>query len=1030
MLRGKIIANDTELPIEKATVSLKKTNTRVLSNATGFFVIHAISMPDTLEISVVGFEPQIIPVTANDTDELLVRLSHSQIVMEEVNVSTGYYEVPKERATGSFAVVSNQLLNRSVSTDILSRLEGVTNGLQFERTSTVGENAPAPKLRVRGLSTIQSDNNPLIVVDNFPYEGNIEDINPNDVEYVTILKDAAAASIWGARAGNGVIVITTKKGKYDEPVRISFNSNVNVVERPDLRYDPAFIPAADWMGVEKFLFDQGFYGEGDDYAGLPPYVELLIKQRDGAINEADFSSQKAVFERSDVRRDAFHYLYRNAVNQQYSLTVRGGNSKNRYYVSGGYDKNATNVVGAGNQRVNLSLNTTTKLLEDLELNAGLFYTAGKNLEKSARLSDIHPLGMRTPPYTRLVDDDGNGLPILRQFRIPYIEAAPENGLLDWTYRPLVDRSLVENTVTRNHIRFDGGLKYRIVPQLTAEVRYQYQGSDVERRELNNKESYYVRNLVNRYTQPDGTQIIPYGDILSGNGSKQIAHYGRMQLNYSNTFGKDHQIDGLAGAEIRNDLDVGDPGYLVYGYDDEILTSNQALNFTEFYNVNPKGFARIPTSESVSHFTERNLSYFGNVSYAYLNRYVLTVSSRWDASNLFGVKTNQKGVPLWSAGLSWKISDEDFWNQDAVQYLRLRATYGINGNINRRASAFPTISMFTASVTQLPAANLSSAGNPSLRWEKVKALNIAADFQLVHGLFDGSVEYYNKAATDLLGNRFLDPTTGRTQNLINYADLNTRGLDVELNANILRGKFKWRSSLLVNYTDNKVTNYDIDDNFSWSPYLGNVPLPQEGQSRDVLYSLPWYGLDSQTGLPVVMIDGAVSDDYTGYLNGLTYDDLLVSGVKIPPYQGSLRNTLEWKGFSLSVNITWKGGYVYRRSSVDYRLMFDSGVMHRDFLGRWKSPGDEIRTDVPAMPTDVNMNRDAVYLNAEHLMEKGDHIRLKDAYFSYMLNQKIKFSVYANNLGVIWKKSRAPEDPDYPVAAYPNPRSIAFGIQANF
>ena len=1030
VLSGKIIANDTGLPIDKATVSLKKNHMRVLSDTKGDFVIHATALPDTLEITVVGFESQTVPLGANRVDELLIRLVPSHIVMEEVNVSTGYYEIPRERATGSFAVVSNQLLNRSVSTDILSRLEGVTNGLQFERTSTVGENSPPAKLRVRGLSTIHAVTEPLIVVDNFPYEGDIEDINPNDVEYVTVLKDAAAASIWGARAGNGVIVITTKKGKYNEPVRVSFNSNVNMVERPDLWYDPKFIPAADWMGVEKFLFDKGFYGEGDDYAGLPPYVELLIKQRDGGVSEADFNSEKEVFERGDVRRDAFRYLYRNAVNQQYALNVQGGTAKSRYYVSGGYDKNATNVIGAGNQRVNLSFNTATKLWEDLELNAGLFYTGGINTAKSARLTDISPRGFRTPPYTRLVDDEGNGLPILRQFRIPYVEAAQENGLLDWSYRPLEERALIENTVARNHIRFDGGLKYRIVPELTAEVRYQYQGSDVERRELSNRESYYVRDLVNRFTQPDGTQIIPYGDILSGNGSKQIAHYGRLQLNYSKAFGGDHQLDGLAGAEIRSDVTVGDPGYLLYGYDDNILTSTPALDYTELYSVNPKGYARIPTSESIAHFTDRNLSYFGNVSYSYRNRYVLTVSSRWDASNLFGVKTNQKGVPLWSAGLGWKISDEDFWNRDAVPYLRLRATYGINGNVHPRASAFPTISVHTDYTTQLPAANVINTGNPSLRWEKVKTWNIAADFQLAHGWLDGSVEYYNKAATDLLGNRFLDPTTGTDQNLINYADLNTRGLEIELNANILRGAFQWRVSGLVNYTVNKVTDYDVDENFSWPSYLGNVPPPQVGKSMDVLYALPWYGLDPQTGFPVVRMEGVAGDNYTGYLNGLTYGDLLVAGVKIPPLQGALRNTFEWKGFSASVNITWKGSYVYRRSSVDYRLMFDQGAMHRDFVDRWKSPGDEVRTDVPAMPTDVSINRDVVYLNAEHLMEKGDHIRLKDVQLGYRLNQHIRFSVYANNLGLIWKKSDAPEDPDYPAAAYPNPRSIAFGVQANF
>src|SRR5690606_35119719 len=209
------------------------------------------------------------------------RLETDASVLDEVVVNTGYYSVAKERATGSFTHVSQEMLDRSVGTNILQRLEGVTNGLQFDRNQLTGENTSGkPELRVRGLSTIEGNASPLIVVDNFPYENDISTLNPNDILEVTILKDAAAASIWGARAGNGVIVITTKKGTFNQRAKLSYNTNFNFSDKPDLYYNQGFLPSETVMRIQQELFERGVYPERPE-TKIPGYAELLIQRRDG-----------------------------------------------------------------------------------------------------------------------------------------------------------------------------------------------------------------------------------------------------------------------------------------------------------------------------------------------------------------------------------------------------------------------------------------------------------------------------------------------------------------------------------------------------------------------------------------------------------------------------------------------------------------------------------------------------------------------------------------------------------------------------
>ena len=312
---GRVL-DENNAPLVGATVKVKGTSRIALTNNKGEFTLKNVDDKEVLVISFLGFETK--EIKAAEASNSIKLLSSSDKLDEVQIVSTGYQNIPKDRATGSFTVVDNKLLNRAVSPDLLGRLKGVTNGLLVDRL--VGNSTG---ISIRGRSTIFSDTKPLIVIDNFPFEGDLNSINPNDIENVTVLKDAAAASIWGVRAGNGVIVITTKKGNFNQKTDITFNSNLTLTDKPDLYYQPQ-LSSAEWIDVEKFLFSQGQYAAelSNNWSFISPVIELLAKKT--SENEAVIDAQVEGLKQYDIRDQIDKYFYRRGVQQQYFLNLNGG----------------------------------------------------------------------------------------------------------------------------------------------------------------------------------------------------------------------------------------------------------------------------------------------------------------------------------------------------------------------------------------------------------------------------------------------------------------------------------------------------------------------------------------------------------------------------------------------------------------------------------------------------------------------------------------------------------------------------------
>lgn len=1037
-------------PLSGATLTFLHNKQSLQSDRNGHFIFsNAISLPDSLSINFMGYLSEKLWVESTD-QVVKIYLSRFTETMETVQiVNTGFYQIPKERATGSFTVIDNELLNRSVGGNILQRLEGIASGVQF-----VTPNGAEPSdIRVRGLATIQSDASPLIVVDNFPYEGDISSINPNDIENVTVLKDGTSASIWGARAGNGVIVITTKKGTYNQSGQFSFNSNILIGQKPDLMYNRNRLLSEAVMAIEKEKFEQGsYFVENAQQTPFPEYVEMLIALEKGSLSQEEFSKKEAILKNTEVREEAMKYLYQPSIYQQYALNARGGGDRYTYFISGGYDRNLANVVGNKNDRMNLNLQNTFRPFNDLELSTELWYSQQSRKNNGIGLDGItgHPTRIGLSPYARLKDENGHSAAIIKDYRQTYVDQAQASGLLDWQYRPLDEMNLIDRTGRSVELRANFGLRYEFLNYFNINATYQYIKGNSKNTVLYDKDSYSARNTVNRFTQKNGTQIIPYGGIFSELSPMDTrSNSGRVQLNYLQTFGLDHRIAALAGGEIRELIEDTTPGYVLYNYDPDLMIGNNNYSYTENYPTLPSGRSRITAPPSIKQrFTDRYLSYFGNASYSFRDRYIFSGSLRWDGSNLFGVKTNQKGTPLWSMGTSWEVTKEPWSRWEKIDYLRIRATYGSAGNVNKNVSAYPVIMHFPAddSNSGLPYAAVRSIGNPSLRWEQVNTFNMGIDFRLLGSRLSGSIDYYVKNGINLIGSDILPPNTGiyigslaENSNLVNYADLRTKGMDLQLTSQNLKGSFGWNTTLLVNYVRNRITRYTANENLALHNYLSRRSVPVEGKSRDILYAYPKYSLDPQDGTVMMYVEGERTRNANTFLNSFRKEDLIETGLNVPPVYGSLRNEFRWRGMALSFLITWKSGYVFRRSTVSPGGEYSLLHYNMDYLNRWQKPGDEKWTDIPVTSDLPNENLYGTLGEFENFVTKGDHIRFRDIGFSYYVPQSIvpgsmirNIHIYAQarNLGMIWKSHRFDIDPDYPEAEYVEPKSFALGIRLNF
>lgn len=1032
LITGKVTSANDGSPVIGATMRVHRTGAITLTSSEGKFKVEVDAAGDTVTVTCVGYEDQKWFISPQLKDVEFAFLLVEKVKSLDLIYANGYQLIPQERSAGSFSLVDNTLLNRKIGHSILDRIEDVTSGLIFNRNT----GAELNPISIRGQSSLFGNAKPLIVIDNFPYDGDINSINPNDIENVTVLKDASSSSIWGTRAGNGVIVINTKKAKINQPLRIEVNSSIQIIDKPNLFYKST-ISVNDYIDIEKMLFAKGYYKSSETSRlkfGVTPVVEILIRQRDGKISQEEASQAIDNYRKYDSRNEFEKYFLRESVLQQFSTALSGGHANSKYFLGIGRDINEGNTLGKNSSRTTLNSNNSFSFIKSkLEIGLSTYFTWTENVESNVDMANMYrasPVGnIQLYPYVQLADDEGKPLPVIKDLRFDFIESTASKGLLNWYYVPLEEARLKGPEQNSLDYRITGSLKYNIFQGLTLESILQT-GKYYSRTEsLNGLEYYSTRNLINRLTQIDQegniTRPVPLGGILdiTQNQAKQVNF--RAQFNYiKNREGK-HFINGIVGFEKRKYISEGSSDRL-YGYNDDYGTSvpvDYLAQFPLYVSPSSTGIT-IPYQGGRSGLFDNFLSYYSNFSYSYKQKYLVTASARLDQSNLFGVKSNQKGVPLWSVGFSWNINEEIFFNLPQVSYLRAKVTYGYNGNVNKSISALTT-ARYASSVdnqTRLPFLTIVNPPNPMLRWERIQMLNWGLDFELKGDRLNGSVEFFRKKAIDLIGNISVPSSSGLESYMGNTATISGKGLDLTLNSKNTSGRIIWRTHLLFSHISEKVAKYE---NVSHAQnYVrfggGGNSYPLEGKPLYALYTYKWAGLDPSTGDPMGYVNGKASTNYSAVMSGTTIENMVFHGPARPTIFGAVRNGITYEGFSVSANISFRLNYYFRAPSVIYSTILNGQGGHGDYEKRWMKAGDELFTSIPSLPVSVNVPRDNFYMYSSELVERGDHVRFQDISITYnfhhirCLDKFIKRSVLnlnLSNLGLLWKKNSRGLDPDY-------------------
>ena len=981
------VTDSSGAPLPGATVMLLGTTQTTITNIEGNFTI-AVAAGQILRFSFIGFKTKELPITAamlqsGSTGTIMLSALAATLTDVNVTANTGYQSIPKERATGSFSIITEKTLGARLETSLLDRLEGTVPGL-FMQNGTV---------TIRGLSTIYGNQAPLYVVDGFPYEGDLNFINPADVVNVTVMKDAAAASIYGTRAANGVISITTRYGSTRK-MTVNFSSTFNLTPKPDFGY-MQLLNSSQMVDMQQELFNMWHpsYDEGIMRYAQPKVKEALYQYEQQLITKSELDATLDRLRNSDGQSQIKDLLMRNYFQQRHAFSANGGNDVHQYSLNMNYTGNRGYGLKSTSEVVNIGLKDKVKVFKWLDAEAGVFTNM-----TNGKYDQLNPTSYYTRmPYEVLRNPDGSSASwnyLKSQYEIDRLKNL---GLLDQTYNPLDDANKTDFRYTSNYFRLQGGFTVRIIPGLSLDLKYQTERGSGNNTQFYSGDSYMAKDLINNTTQIingvivknlwDGGQI---QEIRSDNKS----YTARAQLNFDRRINSRHHISALAGAE-RRAVTQGSTSVFRVGYNDNNLQflpinesiignlkGTEAIGGVVFYNYSDKNYFR---------YTEdRYISAYGNVGYTYNDKYNLTGSVRIDNSNLFGTDPRYRYLPLWSVGASWRISEEDFLkNVSWLSSLSIRSTYGLSGNVARNVGPYLQAQSAFVNEANTTGYNIIYPPNKSLRWEKTAITNIGVDFALFRQRISGSIDYYIRKSTDLLGDKTTDPTNAFSSSLINFGSLNNKGIELALNTqNIQHKNFSWSSNLALSFNKNRMTEINTKDP-SIVGLTAGYGVNRVGYPMDAVFSFKYAGLDPTNGT-VLVYDAAGKTvqnyDQTGarVINMADPNALVYSGTLRPKYTAGFTNTFTYHQLTLNIMVIANGGNVMR--DVVRAVANDFGTYNTDnrAMNFWRKPGDEKNPATIPAP-DLKGNNDIYFSQtwfaADKNVLKADYIKVRDISLSY-------------------------------------------------
>ncbi|HWW40329.1 SusC/RagA family TonB-linked outer membrane protein [Pedobacter sp.] len=1038
-VRG-IVVDSTGNTLSGATIRIKGTNRVAVTDNNGEFIFDHVDEHAILEISFLGYRKKEVKVSKNMGHIPLE--SASGELAEVFVVSTGYQTLPKDRSAGAFSQLNGgKLAQKSISMNVVDRLEGMVPGL------AVNYGQGNDKLILRGVSSVNLDRQPLIILDGVPVAEyrNIESlVNPQDVKDITILKDATAASIWGAQAANGVIVITTKSGEYNSGrINITYDGFVSFKGMP--KYSSLnLMSSPEFIATSKQLFQDPNYLNAFPYSSVSavnagkfpkiyPHEQIFYDLKSGLNTQAVANQRWDSLSNLSNRDQINKYFYQQSMLTSHSVTLSGGGKLNKYFTSLAYSR-YDNADKSTKDRYNFNLREEWKLAKWLTLDL----TGNMSYEKNRTLNMSYPTVLNQyVPYALFAD--GNGNPLSQSYLYmtrAYRSTAEQKSKLNLDYIPLNELNYNNNDNSVLAARINGGLMVNLYKGLNFTTRAQYQKTVDNGYNFYDQNAYGVRVETAQFTQApttaggDPVYYLPTkGGYYYTNNLNVTSRTIRNQLDYNLEIG-DHQITALAGQEVRSTLfDVTNT--MTRGYDFQTQTytayNQKDLELTGVSNpvlpagINSKNTLRslpITKGESESRF----VSFYGNLAYAYKNRYNFNGSLRYDQSNLFGTSKSSQNKPIWSTGLSWNVDREDFFGTALFNKLMLRATYGISGNSPRPGLGGTADVLYAHNDAFYNGLGtgyiLISPANELLVWEKTTALNLGADFELLSNRISGTIDYYNKQTSDLLGERPTDPTSGWYTAYGNLGGLYNRGIEISVNSrNINQKDFNWTTNFNISYNKNKITSLKRYTALSVDGKASGGFI--EGYSAYSLFAYQYAGLNADGNPMVYKKDGSTAM----FTNQLTLDDAHYQGSTQPLWYGGMTNTFRYKDFTLSGLIVYNFGNVMRSDANQFytgRLLTD---IQSNFNERWQSPGDETKTNVPKyVPNETNsasQRTTSFYTKGDVNIVSASYMRLRDLTLSYDLFhsglsklhiQRAKVYAQVNNI-LLWTQNDKGIDPEY-------------------
>lgn len=1062
-----------------ATVQLYPGNALAISDKKGMFVLHGVEPGRyVLRASYVGYETTSMPLTVTAGDNPLVTVTIKNISsLTEITVfSNGYQTLPRERSAGSFSKVKMDVVNnRSTSMNIMQRLDGLVTGLVVNNSPNLNGN----QYTVRGLSTIKSDMLPLYVVDGVVMN-DVADINPNDVQDVTVLKDATAASIWGSRASNGVIIIVTKKGAYKSgKLKVEYNGFYNMQGKPNLDYIP-YMRSPELIQTMKELFADPAYTTAITWNSanntlngtnpIMPHETILYNRFRGLIDDATADTQLDSLAALDNLGQIKNTWFRNASLSNHTVSVRGGYGNYSLYGSLAYTDRVSSTPGEKDRTFKMNIRQDVNISK--RVSAYLITNLVNNISSAARPITITN---RFLPYQMFRDADGNSISMPWLYRTDSLRALYESKSgIDLNYNPLdeMDRGSSKGNAFRAYIT--AGITAKIWKGLRFEGLYGIMTGTSKNTDYDSQQSFKVRNQLAAFTVPatttggTPTYYLPTtGGTLATNNLVQRNFTVRNQFIYDFHSGNDdHQLTLLGGREVTSTF-TNNNSSMAYGYDPQLLTS-QPVDYVTLGNgitgtVFPSFITKSTLSNAAYDETEsetRTSSWYGNGAYTYLRKYTLNVSFRNDKSNLFGKDKSMQFRPIWSTGVGWQVDREDFMEAvHWVNYLHLRATYGLLGNQ-------PALNSVTAYDIYNGYTNINAAGglsygitsyaNKNLSWESTKTYNLGLDFAVLKNRLSGSADVYMRRTSGLIGSTPANPFTGVASITGNLGDIHNDGYELRLNSVNVKGKdFTWSTMLILSYNKNKVTRlYETSTTTSALQYISKRYV--EGYAAFAQWAYRFKGLDNLGDPLVQLADGTITKT-----PGALAKDLVYMGTFQPTLTGGFTNSFRYRNFQLTCNVVYNFGSTLRRDAVGASTITASltgrtstsagyyfGNMYSDFSKRWKKAGDEAITNIPSYVPSSSISNSrryvAYYSSGDINYFNGAYIKMRDINLSYSLPALILARVKADDITfratlsnvLLWAANDDDIDPEFhnsnsgervlPTAQ----RSITLGVNLRF